>query len=360
MENTFTLQQVRCPNCQATISSFDPFSDKLTCPYCSTVSVITGAMQKEAARPERIIPFSTSRDAFELACANMLINEPLVPDDIFEQVSFGDVDAIYLPMFLYEGTFEANWSASIGYEENSVGVGTDWQGNKTVKEKKVIKYRPASGTSKGNFSFVCLGYEGPEITEEMSAFTKTFPYATKLSKEFSSEYLKGYHVMPHNDDRESVWAKYGEELVDANAREAALGQVGSEIFKDFRSSTNHDKKHEGRMVYVPFWFVYYKYNGQNYHYLMDGIGQNQNGTTPTDQPRQDKVNKLKRIPKFVLWGSIALMLLVFVPKAGPILFSLGILGIIGYFVVKMIMKKKVNTLFDESRAKRQAAFDALK
>ena len=357
MENTFTLQQVRCPNCQATLSSFDPFSDKITCPYCSTVSVVTGAMQKEATRPERIIPFSTSRDAFELACANMLINEPYVPDDIFEQVSFGDVDAIYLPMFLYEGTYEANWSASIGYEENELRVGTNMSGDKTIKEKKVIKYRPASGTSKGNFCFVCLGYEGPEITTEMANFTKTFPYATKLSKEFSSEYLKGYQVMPHNDDKESAWAKYGEDLVSDAAREAALDQVGSPIFKDFRASTNHDKKHEGRMVYVPFWFVYYNYNGTRFHYLMDGIGQNQNGSSPVDEARLSKVTQLEKISKYVKWGSFAMLALIFVKfLLGLLLFAL-VFG--GSFIVKAIMQKKINGIIDESRAKRQAAFDAL-
>ena len=58
-----------------------------------------------------------------------------------------------------------------------------------VKNKTVKRFAPQSGTSQGNFAFLCLAYEGKDIPEELRSFSAQFPYNTMASKEFDPKLL---------------------------------------------------------------------------------------------------------------------------------------------------------------------------
>lgn len=341
---TLKLQQVVCPACKRPINTFNPNKLMAECPYCHSKLVNPLINPKDFPVPERIILFTTNENTFENALVNTLINRDYVPTDIFDSISTGDVIQAYLPMYLYEGTYNASWSCESSYEEESAS-----------SNKKVTKWRPQNGNAAGNFSFLCLANEGNEIPDELRKFTSLFPYDVMMSKEFQEELIDvnddNLMTLERNADVTLVWQRHGKEMVEKTAENAALKQIGNQNIRNFRASSSHQLTTTGRYVLAPFWFVYYNYKGQQYHFLMDGIGARTSFTNPINQEEVEFVNKKKKVLRIVNW--LWPLALVF---WGIFNFVVGLVVLAAWFVAKIFVKKnivkQIEDRLNESKAKR--------
>lgn len=341
---TLKLQQVICPACKRPINTFNPNKLMAECPYCHSKLVNPLINPKDFPVPERIILFTTNENTFENALVNTLINRDYVPTDIFDSISTGDVIQAYLPMYLYEGTYNASWSCESSYEEESAN-----------SDKKVTKWRPQNGNAAGNFSFLCLANEGNEIPDELRKFTSLFPYDVMMSKEFQEELIDvnddNLMTLERNADVTLVWQRHGKEMVEKTAENAALKQIGNQNIRNFRASSSHQLTTTGRYVLAPFWFVYYNYKGQQYHFLMDGIGARTSFTNPINQEEVEFVNKKKKVLRIVNW--LWPLALVF---WGIFNFVVGLIVLAAWFIARILVKKnivkQIEDRLNESKAKR--------
>lgn len=352
MAETLELQQVICPSCKQVITSFNPFQAEVECPYCHNKAFNPLVTAKKVPVPERLIVFKTTEDDFEKSMVNNLIERDYVPRDVFQSINPGNVIKAYLPMFLYEGTYQSSWSCKVAIEVNEVRA----SGSK-IKNEKVKKFTPHTGTSQGNFAFLCLAYEGKDIPEELRAFSSQFPYNTMASKEYDPALLgigesESPMTMAMDTDTDLVWNKYGNDLVNRLASDSALKQLSGDEIKDFRASNSYDLKHNGRYVLAPFWFVYYTYNNEKHYFIMDGLGENISMTTPVDQDEVAFVEGKEKIKKIVTWlWPLAFVLMYF---AGM---TAGIVTLIAWLIAKIVvgkvMDKQIQEQLDQSRAARQ-------
>lgn len=347
------LQQVKCPNCGANITSFNAFKAEVECPYCHQKAFNPLIVSKQVPIPERVIVFKTNEDNFSKTLVSSLVDQDYVPTDIFDCINPGSVIKAYLPMYLYEGKYQASWSCSVGYETTELRANSD--GTK-VKNKTVKKYQPANGTSNGNFAFLCLAYDGADIPEELKKFTFTFPYSTRDSKEYEPSLLgldvdNDLQTLAMNTDPELVWNNYGDGLVNQLAEHSAQQQVNGQDIKDFRVSSNYDLRTKGRYVLAPFWFVYYMYKGEKHYFLMDGLGEHHALSTPVNQEEVNAVQKNEKIKKWVGYGWGLAILFVFM----DFVFALVYLGLwlVGKLVTNKIMNNKTDAILAESREKRR-------
>lgn len=361
-ENTFKLQQVVCPSCKRPINTFNPNKLMAECPYCHSKLVNPLVKPKEVPMPERIIPFTTNEQTFENAMTNALINQDYVPTNIFEAISIGDVIQAYLPMYLFEGTYNASWSCESSYEDQKVDISNNWGGGKDISTKTVKKWRPQNGNAAGNFSFLCLANEGDEIPDELRQFTKLFPYDVMMSKEFQPEMIDynddNLMTLERNADMQLVWQKNGKEMVEQTAEEAAHFQIGNQEIRNFRAQSSYSLTSQGKYVLVPFWFIYYNFAGGQYHFLMDGTGQRTQHSYPVDQQQVDFVNGKEKIKTIVKWLWPLAILLMFV--AG---FKVGAILLVVWFIAKLIVNKvmdnQIQNMLDEARAAREASANRL-
>lgn len=351
-ETTLRLQQVICPSCKRPINTFNPNKLMTECPYCHSKMVNPLVKPKDVPIPERIIPFTTNEQTFENALTNALINQDYVPTNIFEAISTGDVIQAYLPMYLFEGTYNASWSCESSYMDQKVKVGSN-----SVSTKDVKKWRPQNGNAAGNFAFLCLANEGNEIPDELRQFTSLFPYDVMMSKEYTDGIIDFNDVnmmtLERNADETLVWQKHGKDMVEETAKNAALNQIGNQEIRNFRASSSYNLTTKGKYVYAPFWFVYYNYAGGQYHFLMDGIGQRTEYSYPVNQEEVDFVNGKERIKSWVswLWPLALLLWYVFNFKVA---FIYLIIWWISKFVVNKMMEKQIQEHLDNSKAQRQA------
>lgn len=354
MAETLELQQVKCPSCTQVITSFSPFQAEVECPYCHNKAFNPLITAKKVPVPERVIVFKTTENDFEQCLVKNLVDRDYVPTDIFQCINPGNVIKAYLPMFLYEGTYQSSWSCKVAIEVNEVRA----SGN-SVKNKTVKKFTPHTGTSQGNFAFLCLAYEGKDIPEELRTFCSRFPYNIMASKEYDPALLgiggdDSPMTMAMDTDTDLVWNKYGNDLVNELACDNALQQLSGDEIKDFRASNSYDLKHNGRYVLAPFWFVYYTYNNEKHYFIMDGLGEKVSMTTPVNNEEVAFVESKEKIKTIATWlWPLALVVMYFFGFNAGII-TLGI-WLVGKIVTNKMMNKEIEQRMDESYAARKEA-----
>ena len=356
MADSLELQQVICPSCKQVITSFSPFAAEVECPYCHNKAFNPLITAKKIPVPERLIVFKTNENDFEQALISNLVERDYVPTDIFNCINPDNVIKAYLPMFLYEGQYQSSWSCKVAYEATEVRATSDGKG---VKNKTVKKYAPQTGTSQGNFAFLCLAYEGKDIPEELRTFSTQFPYNTMASKEYDPNLLgldaeDSPMTLPLDADTDLIWNKYGDSLVNQMASDNAKQQLSGEDIKDFRASNSYNLKHNGRFVLAPFWFVYYTYNNEKHYFIMDGLGENTAMTTPVNQEEVAFVNGKERIKTIVSWLWPLAILMWFLLDFTAALVTLGV-WFVAKIIVNMMMNKQIQSRLDISREARRAA-----
>lgn len=356
MADSLELQQVICPSCKQVITSFSPFAAEVECPYCHNKAFNPLITAKKIPVPERLIVFKTNENDFEQALISNLVERDYVPTDIFNCINPDNVIKAYLPMFLYEGQYQSSWSCKVAYEATEVRATSDGKG---VKNKTVKKYAPQTGTSQGNFAFLCLAYEGKDIPEELRTFSTQFPYNTMASKEYDPNLLgldaeDSPMTLPLDADTDLIWNKYGDSLVNQMASDNAKQQLSGEDIKDFRASNSYNLKHNGRFVLAPFWFVYYTYNNEKHYFIMDGLGENTAMTTPVNQEEVAFVNGKERIKTIVSWLWPLAILMWFLLDFTAALITLGV-WFVAKIIVNMMMNKQIQSRLDTSREARRAA-----
>jgi len=316
-------------------------------------------MQQEVPAPERMIVFKATKSDFGRAIGKFFVDQDYAVNDIFDRVQMDNVASIYLPMYLFEGKYEANYSCNIGYKEKELGVG-GYSGK--VKERTVTKWRPANGTTKGNYAFLSLAFDGPEITPELAEWTTTFPYDPESSKPFDIEHLKDFSILPHNLDKKTTWHKWGTQLIEITAQDAAYDQLpaGNQI-DAFKCTFSYEEKHDGRLFFVPFYFVYYNYNNEKFFVVSDGLGNNLHGNVPFDEDRWKQVKSMKRLAALGLWGGLALaILLAFIIGFGSGgIITGGILFLVSWLGTKFFSKSKIKGIIEGARKFRQDAFNRI-
>ncbi len=356
MAETLELQQVICPSCKRSITSFSPFQAQVECPYCHNKAFNPLITAKKVPIPERIIVFRTAEGDFEKAMINNLVERDYVPTNIFEAISPDNVIKAYLPMFLYEGTYHSSWTCKVAVETNELQASSD--GTK-VQNKKVKKFLPHTGTSQGNFAFLCLAYEGKDIPEELREFSSQFPYNVMASKEYDPELLvrpgeDSPMTMAMDTDADITWNKYGNSLVDGIARQNAMEQLDGDEIKDFRSSNSFDLKHGGRYVLAPFWFVYYTYNNERHYFIMDGLGENTAMSTPIDQDELAYVKSKEKVIDIVKWSGLLTIVMIFIGGFTAAVIT-AIVWFIANLIVKKVMNNQIKNKLEDSRELRRAA-----
>ena len=286
---------------------------------------------------------------------NTLVNQDYVPKNIFDAINTDHVFRAYLPMYLFEGTYQASWSCESSYIDQKVDISSN-----KVSTKDVKRWRPQNGNASGNFGFLCLANEGTEdLPEELRNFTYQFPYDVMLSKHFDGDLLKEEDerliTIPRNADATLVWQKHGKNLVDDTAQQAALNQIGNQEIRNFRASSSFSLATKGDYILAPFWFVYYTYNNQRYNFMMDGTGKRYSYNYPVDQEEVDFVKGKNKIKKIVKWLWL-LCILFLVAGAG---FTAAIVYLVVWLVGKIVVNKMMNKQIDErlaaSREARRAA-----
>jgi len=305
-------------------------------------------MNKEAEMPEQIVPFATLVGDFEESAWKMLVNEDYAPVNISRLISFEGAKGVYLPVFFYEGKYECAWSCEIRQKPTDTG---------TEKNPKDI-YRPQNGVSKGEYSMVCVAYEGVELDKELANYVRTLQYRGEGVSLFLPQYLNNYLFLIRNRDDRQTWKQWGEDTLNNMVMKNTLMQMQNNEVRDFKCSVTSGGTGEGKFIFYPVWMLNYQYDGELHHIFMDGTGRNGvRGTTLIDRALKARAEKPFTILKFIAVAAVIvpfLLLLASWYKAAIIaLLAMGLV-FFGYRIYARWHKRRV---IDKARVKRGKSFE---
>lgn len=240
--------------------------------------------------PTKVIPFLLSEEDVKKRLYETLVDTDYVPTDIFDALSIGHVSKVYLPMYRYNGTFNAYWSCTAIYrKERTVGNKTEYYN----------EYQPASGTSTGGFDILCLANEGSIMPSKLRSFTSLMDYEHSYwSKAITYErWLEDFkeddkiQIYPANKDEDMTWnSPHINNYIDRLANSAACRQAPFN-HKDFSMTWNCNAS-RGELILVGFWMIEYSYRGNPCYYIVDGIGFNKDYSVPIDKEEKGKVKQV--------------------------------------------------------------------
>ncbi|MFN9450379.1 MAG: hypothetical protein ACK58U_12060 [Rubrivivax sp.] len=289
--------QLACRNCGAALG-YCATAQALRCAYCASVTPMPSpardshpAGAEAQGRPEAIVPLAVDEKSLLDALHEHLITGTLTPDDLLQAAVVVQKERFYVPVFEFSGSYEAQWTASFGYDrtehytvyENRTENGRTRQVPVT-KTRVVTDWRPASGQDSGRFSV--RAYAGHRLSE-------AGPPVLALAQDnslgqavpFSDAYLQATDHEACALTAEATYDERGRAQVNARIDEGVERHGQGDRQRDWHWTAQIRQQH--RTVLVPVCHVAYDYQGQRYHCWSSGVDTSRwvADTLPVDKRR---------------------------------------------------------------------------
>lgn len=337
MEETSKLQVLKCPACNAKLTYFFEFDQVITCPVCHNRMNSHVLQTVEAHMPLRYVSPTIDVDGFKHLMAQTLVDIDFVPCDVFQAIDAEEVFCIYLPMYLYEGTYQVAWSGNGANQQQ-------FHGNATGK----MAYLYLANDRKG------------DLPKELRDFTTCLPYDAEALSSFEVGHIDATdsHVLTtlSTITAEAVWKKWGTKLTDKLAKSTVHDQIGNQKVRKLKISPTVELTNLGEPLFVPFYFSYYTYNNRRYCFIADGQGKHLSYNNPIDKRESSYARNCKVLMLIVKW---MWMLAVLVWAVYDYRLALGYLvaWAICKVVVDRVLKLQIARRFKRSKETRQADAD---
>lgn len=256
------IQQLKCPSCGATLNLDFPNQLMVECPYCHQQVVNDTYRSSGKYNDPRILEFSMNESDVVKLMTDMLIEDPCVPTDIFEKMNITSIKKFYVPMYIYEGTYRAPWTAQIARHEKRQQIGKDGK----VEDYYETLYDYPSGEAAGNFSVNGVPSKemntlrlNPAELQFFSINPTSLPFFSSVSQITDD----GVVLLSPSEDVDYVWREFGNATAQSVGVSAARQQA-PDYLTNCSASCELKKT---SFVYIPIWIIDYSYNSKNYYYI---------------------------------------------------------------------------------------------
>ncbi|MFT7485903.1 MAG: DNA-directed RNA polymerase subunit RPC12/RpoP [Candidatus Paceibacteria bacterium] len=260
------LRVMRCDTCGARVS-FEGSITADACVYCGSPKVLAQDANRNALRPESLVPLDVGRDQVEKAFRKWLKGLWFRPNAIKKVKKSGAV-GVYVPFWTFDADVHSDWSADSGtYYYVTETYTTTVNGKRTTRTRQVRKtrWRPAWGSRNDHFNdFLVLGSSGQpgQLVTELGGFD------LKELVPYKPQYLAGWRAEEYSIDLEQAWTSGQSGMVEVQ-RQRCSGDVPGDTQRNLRVQNtigNVRWKH----ILLPIWSVQYRFGGKLYTVLVHG------------------------------------------------------------------------------------------
>lgn len=247
--------EYHCNNCGAVLLT-DSQTTATKCSFCGAGVVISDRLSGSLA-PERVIPFSISKEQAEAAFKKWCKKGLLTPTNFRVADRIKDIAGIYVPFWLYDlngkGEAEATCTRVRSYSRG------DWIYTET---KYYLVYR------KVDLNYLRVPCDASKKMDD-AMMDKLEPYSYNNLKEFQMPYLAGYIAEKYDYDDNEMLPRIKERVssyVDSYIRSTITGYSSVRIN---RKDINIRKKNSDYSLF-PVWMVCYDYKQAEHTFAMNG------------------------------------------------------------------------------------------
>jgi ribosomal protein L37AE/L43A len=271
-----------CAQCGA-VSLLPPGTKSLQCPYCGSNQMVDAAEDRELIDPQVIAPFKVNAEKAQGFVRAWLGRGLFAPDDLRQAGRYLKLRPAYYSCWTFDGNIEANWNCEV---KISYGRYTQWEARSGI-ESRFFDDELVSGVK--------------ALSENELASIE--PFKLKELKEFKPEYLAGWPAIVYDRSLSDASLKARERVthqfrLDLNSRI----EMGKEK-RNFQISRAQWSAMTFKHVLLPLWIGTYRYQGKEFHLLLNG----QTGKVGGKKPR----DTVKTVMAFLI-GAALLVFLVLV------------------------------------------------
>jgi len=265
-ENDFLMTVLKCPNCGGEVTTTN-LAAIAYCPYCGRASLPYLSTEKQE-RPERILPFSVTKDEAKKAYRKALGHNFFAPRQLKEDAFLDSFNGVYLPFWSYDVKFAKKPHLKIDESHT--------EGN-----YKITDHYEITGE-------LDAGYEG--ITYDASSYfddiisQSIVPFDQSESRPFNPSYMFGFY-----GEKQDV----SSEVYEQEAIELANQNLFKQIEDTFPNESleypeNYMRRSEAfgtyikkkRGTFLPVWFLTWRHKDNVAYAVVNG----QTGRTYADVP----------------------------------------------------------------------------
>jgi DNA-directed RNA polymerase subunit RPC12/RpoP len=260
------VRVARCTRCGAQVT-FDERTTSRNCVFCGSASVLEQSANRNALRPESLIPLDVGRATVEKEFREWLAKLWFRPTALKSQRDFRAV-GVYVPFWTFDAHVHSDWSADAGYyyyvtEPTMVIV----NGRPTMRMQQVrkVRWEPAWGARDDVYDDLLVhASKGlPEkLAEELGRFD------TRALVPYRPEYLAGWRAEEYAVDLEAGF-RAAQGKIESAQSERCAGDVPGDTQRSLRVG-NRLSDVRWKHVLLPVWSLTYDFAGKGYAVLVHG------------------------------------------------------------------------------------------
>ena len=265
-----------CKNCGAKVS-FDESSTSEDCVYCGSSSVLSQEANRNALRPESLIPLDLSRAEVQQQFRSWAARLWFRPNAL-KSTKTVRATGIYVPFWTYDCRVHSNWSADSGtyyYVSVPTTVMVNGKPQIRMRQERRTRWSPAWGERDDSFDDLLVpASKGlpKKSLERLGGFE------TKALVPYRPEYLAGWRAEEYVVDLTTGWSQAQGE-VERIQRSRCSGDVPGDTQRNLRVS-NRVRDIRWKHILLPIWSMQYALGGKTYTVLVNG----QTGRVVGDAP----------------------------------------------------------------------------
>lgn len=248
-------QEFVCDSCGAVLVA-DPEVTSTCCAYCGS-NVAIGERLKGKFAPDKVIPFTVSKEEAKAAYKKWAKNGLLTPRDFMTEKRLGEITGIYVPFWLYDMNVSAEAQCLCTKKRSKR------QGDYIIQETDYYNvYRQAN-----------LNYEKVPADASVKMDDTTMdclePYNYAELKNFTPEYLAGFQAERYGMNAEELSGRVKGRVRNYAEQYLASTITGyASVTYQKRECVAEEMKHYYTLL--PVWILQYKYKGEEKSYTMNG------------------------------------------------------------------------------------------
>lgn len=268
------LNHYVCSSCGGEIITSETLASTV-CPYCSN-NVILMDKFTGMLKPDLVIPFKNDKKSAIESFKKHLKNKKLLPSLFQDDNHIEEVKGVYVPVWL----FSSDANCRLIYRATRTTVWSDPRFTYTRTSYYLLK-------RSGDVKFQKIPVDGSEkLDDDIMESLAPFDYSALIP--FQTAYLSGFLADRYDVD-------------SSTCKKRAIEKAKSTVEKYFRKTVNdflnlkveteNVNMTDGDVKYalLPVWLLNTKWNGQDYHFAMNGQTGKFVGNLPIDKGKELKL-----------------------------------------------------------------------
>ena len=260
------VRVVQCEECGARVT-FEETSTAEFCVYCGSSQVLAQEANRNAIRPESLVPLDVSREAVEQRFREWVGKLWFRPNAL-KKARPKQAIGVYVPFWTFDCEIDSDWSADAGhyyYVTQTYWVTVGGRRQRRTRRVRKIRWVPAWGSRHDSYDDVLVpGSKGlpDKLLRKLGGFDTTdlVPYRP--------EYLAGWRAEEYQVDLETAWGT-GRQQIEASQRNRCAGDVPGDTYRRLQVQ-NKIYAERWKHVLLPLWSVAYAYKSETYTVLIQG------------------------------------------------------------------------------------------